>query len=59
MCDVYGEACFLKHVYKWARLFKEDWNSIQEDKLSRPTMASTPEMVESVNERILANRRLQ
>ena len=57
MRDVYGEACFSKkNVYKWAKLFKDGRLSIEdEDKPGRPTMASTPEMVDSVNALILAD----
>ena len=60
MCDVSGEACFSKKkVYKLAKLFKEDWNSIQdEDRQVRPPMVSSPEMVDSVNALFLANRRV-
>ena len=46
----------VKNVYKWAKLFKEGQNSIQDK--DRPTMVSTPEMVDSVNAPILADRRV-
>ena len=55
--DVYGEVGFSKkkkNVYKWAKLLKEGWNSIQDD--GRLTLACTPEMVDSVNAHILADR---
>ena len=57
---MYGEAWFTqKDVYKWAKLFKESRNSIKdEDRLARNTMASTPEMVDSVNALILTNRKV-
>ena len=49
----------VKNVYKWARLFKEGQNSIQdEDRHGRLTIVSIPEIVESVNALILANRRV-
>ena len=49
----------VKHVYKWAKLFKEGSNNIQnEDSSERPTMVSTPEMGDSVNALILADRRV-
>ena len=58
MCD--GQAGFyLKNVYKWAKLFKEDQNCIQdEDSSGRPSMANTTEMIESVNAFIFADRRI-
>ena len=44
----------IKNVYKWAKLFKEGRNSIQDEGSSnRFPMASTPEMVYSVNALIL------
>ena len=47
-----------KNVYRWAKLFK-GWYSIQDEKRpDRPTIVSTPEMVYSVNEFILADRRV-
>ena len=60
MCDVYGGACFhKKNVYKWAELFKEEQNSIQDDyQPGRLTVASTPEVVDSVNAVILVGRRV-
>ena len=60
ICDVYKEACFhIKIFYKWAKLFKESQNNIQdEDKPGRPTMASIPEMVNSVNAFIFPDRRI-
>ena len=40
-------------------MFKKGWNSIQGgDRPGRPTMASTPEMVDSVNMLILPDRRI-
>ena len=45
-----------KNVYKWAELFKECLNKIQDK--NRPTMLSTPEMVDSANASILADRRV-
>ena len=46
-----------KNVYKWAKLYKEGWNSIPDkDRPSRPTMVCTAEMVDSVNLFILAER---
>ena len=58
MCDVYGEACFTqKNAYKWAKLYKKGWNSIQ-DETGRPTIVTSPEMVDSVNAFILADRRV-
>ena len=47
----------VKNVYKWAKLFKEDQNSIQ-DESGWPTMASTLEMVDLVNALILADKRV-
>ena len=56
-CDVYGEAYFSrKNVYKWDKLFKEGQNSIQDEGM--PTIASTSEMVDSVNALILVDRRV-
>ena len=44
---------------KWAKWFKEIWNSIQdEDRSDRTAMSSTPEMVDSINTLILSNRRI-
>ena len=44
---------------KWAKLFKEGQNSIQgEDRLSRSTLMSIPEMVDSVNALILTDRKV-
>ena len=59
MCDVYKEACFSqKNVYRWAKLFKDIQNSIQdEDRSGRPTMVSSPEIVDSVNVLILSDNR--
>ena len=48
---------FVKNVYKSAKLFKEGRNRIQdEDRLDRPTILSSSEMVDSVNVLMLANR---
>ena len=55
--NTYGKVCFnQKHVYKWDKLFKEGWNSIQDE--GRPTIASTFEMVNSVNALIFADKRV-
>ena len=44
---------------KWAKLCKEDRNSIQdEDRSNMSTIASTPEMVDSVYALILSDRRV-
>ena len=60
MSDVYGEACFSeKNVYKWAELYEEGRKSVRDDDSSiQPPMSSTPEMVDSVNALILADRRV-
>ena len=57
-CVKYTETSFSqKNVYKWGKLLKEDQNSIQdEDKPYRPTIVRTPEMVDSVNVLIWADR---
>ena len=58
MCDMFREANFSKkNLYNWAKLFKEGQNSFQdEDRPSRATVVSTPEMVDLVNALILADR---
>ena len=60
ICDVYGKVCLSeKKCFKWSKLFKVGRNSIQkEDRPSRPTVASTPEMVESFNALVLFDRRV-
>ena len=60
MFDVYEEECFSKkNVYKWTKFYKEGQNTIEdEDRQGRPTMASTPEMEDSVNVLILAVRKV-
>ena len=46
----------LKNIHKWAKLFKEAQNSIQdEDRPVMPIMTGAPEMVDSVNEIILVD----
>ena len=47
-----------ENVYRLTKLFKEGRISIQDEIQDRPTMASTPEMVDIVNALILANRRV-
>ena len=40
----------VKNVYKWAKLFKEGRNSIQDkDRPGKPIKVSTTEMVDSIN----------
>ena len=49
----------VKNLYKGAKLFNEIRNSIQvEDRPGRPSLASTPKMVDSVNELILGEGRV-
>ena len=49
-----------KDFYKWVKLFKESWNSIQDEvRPVKPTMVSPPEMLDSVNALILADRRIR
>ena len=46
----------VKNVYEWAKLFQEKRNSIKdEERPGRVTIASTREMVDSVNALILAD----
>ena len=48
----------LTNVYKWAELYLKGLNSIQDEgSLSKPTMVSPPELVDSVNALILADRK--
>ena len=49
--DAYEEAYFSYFFfYKWFKLFKANRNSIQnEDRIGMSTVASTPEMVNTVN----------
>ena len=61
MCDVYREACFCQeNVHKYAKLFKEGWNCIQDkDRSGRSTMVSITGMEESINASILSERRIR
>ena len=61
MCDAYRGAYFSsKNVFKQAKLFKEGQKSIQcEDWPGRPTISSTPEMVDLVYVLILLTKELQ
>jgi len=60
MSTVYGVTCFSrKNVYKWAKLFKGRRRSIEdEDRPGRPTEVRSPEVIKSVNDLILFNRRV-
>ena len=57
---MYEEACFSqRNFYKWAILFKEIQNSIQdEDRPGSPIIVSTPEIVDSVKVLILTDRKV-
>ena len=47
-----------KNVYKWAKLFKEERRSVEdEERPWRPTEARSPESIKSVNDFIQSNRR--
>ena len=49
-----------KNVYKWAKLFKESRNSIEDkNKPCKPKMSCQPEMVYLVNVLILSNGRFR
>ena len=55
---LYRETCFSqKNLYKWADIFKEVRNSIQDEE--RTTMASTPEMMDLVNALVFTNKRVK
>ena len=58
---VYEEACFSpKNVYKWAKLFKEEWTNVfDEDRPGSPTKVQTPTMIKSVDDIIQSNRRVK
>ena len=59
MCDVEKHS-WVKNVYKWAKLFKKGWNSIQDEDMSyRPTMVNIFEMVYSGKALILTDRKLE
>ena len=48
-----------KMVYKWAKLFKEGQNSVEdEDRPGRPTEVRSPEVIKSVNDLIQSDRRV-
>ena len=60
MSTVYGTTCFSrKNVYKWAKLFKEEWRSVlDEDRPGRPTEVRSAEVIKSVNDLIQSKRRV-
>ena len=48
-----------KKVYKWAKWFKEERKSVDdEDRPGRPTEMRSPEVIKSVNDLIRSNRRV-
>ena len=61
MCDVFGEVCFnkTKMFTNGLNCLKKGQNDVQdEERPNRSTIASTSEMLDSVNVLILAERRV-
>ena len=60
MSTVYGATCFSqKNIYKWAKLFKEGWSSVEdEDRLGRPTEVRFSEVIKLVNDLIQSDKRV-